>query len=527
VTPSNFVLILVATIVVLAVLAKRFSLPYPIVFVVGGGFLAFFPHLPTIRLDPQWVFLIFLPPLLYSGGFFTDWTVFKQNVKPIGILAIGLVLITTVVVAFVAKTFLPGFDWADAFVLGAVISPPDPVAAGAVFERFSVPERIVAILDGEGLLNDAVALVLYGFAIDAVVTGRFSLAAASGDFVLVAVGGVLFGIAIAWMFSNLIRVLRRFDLSDTLIDVTIRLLTPYACYLGAEAIHVSGVLASVAAGIYVSRASARALEPGARLVSSAVWDLIVFLLNGFVFLLIGLQLRSIVSDPSFVKSELSVGLMICGVIIVVRMIWCYVGIYAPMALETKYGSREKPPKWQYTFILGWSGMRGIVSLAAALAIPTMTASGGAFPNRNVIIFVTFCVIAVTLVGQGLVLIPLISWLKIDAGGARRQRELEVRVAALEAAISRLRSLEPKFDSVEQWEVESRLIGEYQYRIGHLRGYLDGSVEEGDLRHDTALQHEALTAERREIARLRQLGDIPDVIFRTIQYDLDLAEERIS
>jgi len=527
VTPSNFVLILVAAIVALAVLAKRFALPYPIVFVVGGGFLAFFPHLPTIRLDPQWVFLIFLPPLLFSGGFFTDWTTFKQNVRPIGVLAIGLVLLTTVVVAFVAKTYLPGFDWADAFVLGAVVSPPDAIAAGAVFERFSVPERIVAILDGEGLLNDAVALVIYGFAIDAVTSGKFSLLAASGDFVFVAVGGVAVGLAFGWGLRALVRVLKHLELSDRLIEVTLQILTPYACYLAGEAVHVSGVLATVTAGIYVSRNAGRVLDADARLVSSAVWELLIFLLNGFVFLLIGLQLRSIIADPNFVRSELVIGLTITGVTIVVRMLWVYIGIYAPLALETRYGRREIPPKWQYTFVLGWSGMRGIVSLAAALAIPTMTASGAAFPNRNVIIFITFCVIAVTLVFQGLSLIPIISWLEIDAGPGQHDREIEARVAALRAGIARLRDLESDFDTVEQWEVESRLLGEYEYRIGHLQGHLDGSASHDDLMREHELQTEALRAERREIARLRRLGEIPDAVFRTIQYDLDLAEQRIS
>ncbi len=523
---SSLILVLLTAIVIVAVVAKRLALPYPIAFVIGGSLLAFVPHLPSFQLDPGIVFFIFLPPLLYSGGWQTDWQTFRANLRPIGLLAIGLVIFTTGVIGVLVHALVPQLGWSGSFVLGAIVSPPDAVAASAVFERFSVPRRLEAILDGEGLVNDATALVVYRFAVAAVLTGTFSLGSASLAFVGVSLGGIAVGLIVGCGLVRLTLFLRTLNLSDSLIDSAIQLIAPYAVYAGGEALHVSGVLATVTAAIYVSRRSNEIYEPEGRLVANAVWELLIFLLNGVVFLLIGLQIRTIVHGPSFLTRELWIGIVVSLVVIVVRLVWAYPATYLPRFVFAGINRREGVPGWNYVFILGWSGMRGIVSLASALALPLTVRGGQPFPGRSIILFITFCVIFITLVGQGLSLIPLLKWLHIE-GDSLEKRELEVRVAALRAGITRLQQLEPTFDSTEAWEVQGRIVGEYQYRIAHLLGHIDGSISASEVAVDHKLQQEALGAERTEVAHLRDAGEIPDEIFRKIQYDLDLASERLT
>ncbi len=524
---SLLLFVLLSAIVGIAVVAKRFRVPYPIAFVLGGSLLAFVPNLPHFALSPDWVFLIFLPPLLYAGGWTTDWKMFKANLRPIMLLAIGLVVFTTGFVAVVAHALLPALGWAEAFALGAVVSPPDAVAAGSVFERFTVPRRILTILDGEGLVNDGTALVIYQFAIAAAVTGTFSPAKAGLAFVAVSVGGVAVGMLFGWVTLTLFEKLHQAQLSDYLIDNVIQLLAPYAIYLSANFVHVSGVLATVTAGVYVSRKSSTIFEPEGRLVASSVWDILVFLLNGLVFLLIGLELRTIVSNPQFAPVHLWVGAAITALVVLLRFAWVYPATYAPRAMFKRIREHETRPRWNYVFIVAWSGMRGIVSLAAALALPRTLADGAPFPGRSQIILVTFCVIFGTLVFQGLSLIPLLKWLHIEDGDDLARRELEVRIAALRAGVERLRQLEPGFNSTEEWEVEGRLLGEYDYRIAHLRGHVNGKTETGSVALDHRLQQEALEAERHEVLRMRDEGEIPDEVFRKIEYDLDLANERLT
>jgi CPA1 family monovalent cation:H+ antiporter len=526
-SPSLLLLILLSAIVVVAIVARRFELPYPIAFVIGGSLLALVPQLPAFQLDPDYVFLLFLPPLLYAGGWMTDWKVFRANLRPIGLLSIGLVIVTTAAVGFVTHALVPGMPLAAAFALGAIVSPPDAVAAGAVFERFSVPPRIVAILDGEGLVNDASALVIYRFAVAAALTGVFSWSNASVAFVVVSVGGIVIGLLGGLLVVKVSVALRKFELSDYLIDNALGLIAPYAIYLAADSAGVSGVLATVAAGILVSRQSHRLYEADGRIVAYAVWDLLIFLLNGIVFLLIGLQLRAIVRDPSFVAREIWIGLAISGLVILVRIVWVYVATYLPRLVWKSINEREGVPSWRYIFVIAWSGMRGIVSLAGALAIPEHLSNGQPFPFRSVILFITFCVIFITLVVQGLSLIPLLKILKIDTDEDIGGVEIQIRVAALEAGIRRMRELEPGFDSTEEWEVEGRILGEYQYRIAHLQGHLDGSIDKESIAFDHTMQQEALTAERAEINRLREAGKIPDEVYRKVQYDLDLADERLT
>jgi CPA1 family monovalent cation:H+ antiporter len=524
---SALLFLFLGSIVAIAIVAKRLALPYPIAFVIGGSALALVPNLPTIALDPHLVFLIFLPPLLFAGGWLTDWKMFKFNIRPIALLAIGLVIFTTGIVALVTHALVPAIGWAAAFALGAIISPPDAVAAGAVFERFSVPSRIVAILDGEGLVNDATALVIYQFAVAAVVTGTFSAAGAGLAFFGVSIGGIAIGLGYGWAIVALYMLLRKAALSDVLIDNVIMLLAPYAIYLTADSVHVSGVLATVAAGVFISRKQNAIFDPEGRLVSYSVWSTLTFLLNGIVFLLIGIQLRSIVREPTFALRELWIAGIVSLVVIVVRIAWVYPATYLPRLFSPAVREREGMPGWNYVFIVAWSGMRGIVSLAAALALPVRIGNGQPFPGRATILFITFIVIFATLVFQGLSLIPLLKWLRIEGDENIEQREVEVRVAALRAGVGELRRLESDFGSTEEWEIEGRIIGDYEYRIAHLLGHFDGSITGDEVALDHRLQKAALDAERAEVERMRAAGEIPDELFRKIQYDLDLADGRIT
>jgi len=517
-----------AAAVAFAIVAKRFALPYPIVFVLAGTVLAFVPGLPPVTIAPDWVFLAILPPLLFSGGWSTDWALFRANLRPILGNAIGLVVLSTLAVAFVAERLVPGLGWAGAFVLGAIVSPPDAVAAIATFERFAVPRRIVAVLEGEGLVNDATALVIYGYAVAAVVAGGFSLPSAAGSFVLVAAGGILVGVGIEWCVERLSRALDRFALSDSLIDNLIIIATPYAAYLTGQALHVSAVLATVIAGIRLGRRSSVIYSPETRLVGENVWSLWIYVINAFVFLAIGLQLRTFVQDGARALALLPAALAISALLIVVRMLWVYAAAWLPRALSQGLRARDPMPSLAALLMIGWTGMRGIVSLAAALALPFTAQGGSPFPARDAIVFITFIVIFVTLVGQGLTLIPLVKKLGLARDGEGDAREVEVRVAALEAGLREIDAMRGTVEGYEERAVLDRLRDEYAHRIDHLRTHhVPGDEDETPAsRFDHEAQHAALRAERAAIMQLRDRGAIPDEIFRRVQYDLDLAETRL-
>ena len=516
-----------AAAVAFAIVAKRFGLPYPIVFVLAGTALAFVPGLPVVRISPDWIFLSILPPLLFAGGWSTDWVLFRSNLRPILLLAIGLVVVSTVAVALVADRMLPGLGLAGAFVLGAIVSPPDAVAASATFERFSVPRRIVAVLEGEGLINDATALVIYAYAVAAVTTGAFSLPQAALSFFLVALGGIAVGVVVAWLIERLARLLARYDLADSLIDTLTLIGAPYAAYLGGQALHVSGVLATVIAGILISRRSSRFFGPEARLIGVNVWMLWIYLLNAYVFLAIGLQLRVLVREDAHALSLLPAALAISALLIVVRLLWVFPMAWLPRRLLPRLRERDPMPPASTIAVIGWTGMRGIVSLAAALALPFTTESGAPFPGHDAILFVTFVVIFVTLVGQGLSLIPLLHWLNIHEEPGGERREVAVRVAALEAGLHKVAELQRRAgDDPEKRVVLERLRDEYEHRIDHLRHHGTGERETDESRFDHEAQAEALRAERRAIMNLRDRGKIADETFRKVQYDLDLAESRL-
>src|ERR1700676_3124261 len=512
---------LLIVVAALAILARKVSFPYPVLLVIGGLALGFVPGLPAVQLEPDLVFLFLLPPLLYPAAVFTSWRDFRANLRPILLLAIGLVLLTTAFVAVIAHA-LSCLPWPAAFVLGAIISPPDAVAATAITSRLRVPRMIVTILDGESLVNDATALVAYRFAIAAMMSGTFSISEAVGRFVLVALGGMGVGLAIGWLAAH---IQRRLD--DPPIQMTISLLTPFAAYIPAERLHLSGVLAVVAVGLFLGWRGPQILTARTRLNLYVFWEMAVFLLNGLIFVLIGLQLPRILHAFSShsLKQLIWQGALISLVAVVVRIGWVFASANGLRLINLALHKEEPYQAWRNAAIVAWTGMRGVVSLAAALAVPLTLSDGNPFPGRDYILFVTFCVILATLVFQGLSLPTLIHRLGVMDDGLANLEERTARLKANEAAVAYLAELNGQFPP----ELVERLRAEYDDRLRQLEVCADQC---GDRSTDSMmpsfqrLQQEALDVERRTIIRFRDEFVINDEVLRRIQADLDHAEARL-
>jgi len=516
---------LLLAVAVLALVARQLTIPYPILFVIGGLLLGLIPELPKVRLDPELVFLFILPPLLFPAALFTSWRDFRANLRPISLLAIGLVLFTTVAVAWLAHYFMH-LPLDAGFVLGAIISPPDAIAATAIADRLKVPRRIVTILEGESLVNDATALVAYRFAVVAVVTGTFSLAHASGQFFIMGIGGLLIGLLVGWLAEQFHK---RVD--DAPIEITVSLLTPFVAYLAAERLGVSGVLAVVTAGLYLGWRMPELLTFKTRLQGGPVWEMVEFLLNGFVFILIGLQLpevlRALSGNAIPIPRLVWYALLISLAVILIRILWVFPATYLPRLLFKKLCKHDPHPKWQHVTVVAWTGMRGVVSLAAALALPHKIKDDSPFPGRDLILFLTFVVILATLVVQGLSLPPLIRWLGVKDDGSMEKEEREARLKANQAALARLNEIaerDPaKADALERLRIE------YEDHIRQVEGA--GPESAGTpLRLFSSeyerLSHEALRVERRTIVKLRNQDVISDEVLRRIERDIDLAEARL-
>jgi Na+/H+ antiporter len=518
---AEIICTLLIVVAALAILAQKVALPYPVLLVIGGLALGFVPGLPAVQLGPEMVFVFLLPPLLYPAAFFTSWRDFRANLSPILLLAIGLVLFTTAFVAVVAHA-LTGLPWPATFVLGAIISPTDAIAATAIADRLRVPQRIVTILDGESLVNDATALVAYRFAIAAMISGRFSLSEASVRFVLVALGGLGIGLAVGWLAAHLQR-----RLDDPPIQITISLLTPFAAYIPAERLHVSGVLAVVASGLFIGWRAPQILSSRTRLNAYVFWEMMVFLLNGLVFVLIGLQLPRILHTLSghSLKELVWHGILISCAAIVVRIAWVFTLTYLPRLMSASLRKRDPHPAWQNVAIVAWTGMRGVVSLAAALAVPLTLPDGRPFPGRDYILIITFCVILATLVLQGLSLPVLIRRLGVVDDGLANVEERAARLKANEAALAYLAEVDHQFPP----DLVERLRVEYDDRIRQLEVYAStgGDRSEGLFASSyQRLQMDALDVERRTIIQLRDEYLINDEVLRRIQSDLDHAEARL-
>jgi monovalent cation/hydrogen antiporter len=516
---------LLLAIVGLATLARHLSIPYPIVLVVGGAVFGFIPGLPEVRLDPEVVLVVFLPPLLYGSSIFAEFRDFRMRLRALTLSAVGLVLATMCAVAWVAHTFIPGMPWQVAFVLGAIVSPTDPLAASTIMRRLDAPRQLVSSIEGEGLFNDATALVAYRVAVASVVAGNLSLTDAGLRFILGAVGGVAIGLAVGWIVAQV-----RKRTTDAQVSVTISLLTGYAAFLPADAIGASGVLATVAAGIYMGIRGPQILPARIRLQGYFVWGILDFIINATLFVLIGLQLRSVVDALSGYSASTLGGyaLATTSVVVGTRLVWLFTVPYLIRAIDRRPAQRARRVGARWRLVVAWSGMRGAVSLAVALALPITTDSGTGFPNRDLIIFLTFAVIFFTLVVQGLSLPSLIRRLGVSDGGADADEELRARLVATKAAIRQIDAL-----ASEDWtrdETVQRMRAMYEYRKRRFAARAgkiqDDGYEERSLAYQQMVQL-VLTAQREALLQMRSVGDVSNEVMNRILRELDLEESRLE
>jgi monovalent cation/hydrogen antiporter len=511
----------------LAMLSDKLRISYPIFLVLAGLGISLIPGVPQIRLDPNIVFVIFLPPLLYSAAWYTSWHDFWRMRRPIGLLGFGLVLLTAGAVAWFANWLIPDFSLALGFLLGGIISPPDAVAATSVLQNLRVPKPVVTILEGESLVNDAASLIVFRFALAAILTGKFLLWKAEVDFFLVIFMGILIGLVIA----HIAYAIHRWLPTTSSIDTAITLISPYLMYIGAEHFHYSGVLAVVSGGLFLSYRSHDIFSYESRLQSQGVWHVIVFLLNGMVFILIGLQLPDVVRGLGeySLRAAIGYGASISVVTMLVRMLWVYPGAYLPGLLSKRIRKREPVPGWKSVFLIGWSGMRGVVSLASALAVPITLSNGEAFPHRNLILFITFCVILSTLVLQGLTLPLLIRWLKIDVKENEEEERLTIRLRLANLIVEHI---------TEHYPEESRTIEPFsrlRSRYERMAEITDKQLkkEEADgaqanfLPRYRRLLLELVSLQRQELSRMRRENQFSEETLRKKETELDLEEARFT
>lgn len=520
----EIVILLLAIVLALTTLSQKIVIPYPILLVIGGLFLGLVPGLPTVTLSPDLVFLVFLPPILWAAAYFTSWREFRENLRPISLLAVGLVLATTAAVAVAARWLIPGIGWAEAIVLGAIVSPPDAVSATAIGKRLGIPRRVVTILEGESLVNDATALVIYRAAVSAAVTGIFLPGSGLILFVFAAVVGVAIGIAVGMVVRWALR-----GTDDSFTEIAITLLAPYVAWVLGELAHASAVLACVAGGLHVRKYFSAAVSPATRIQARAVWDLLIFLLNGFIFILIGLQLGALhQAIPTGQFGPLLVtGTLISVTAIAVRLVWVPLGALLPRLLSASIRARDPLPPWRNIFVVAWTGMRGIVTLAAALALPTATAAGTPFPLRAEIILISFCVILATLVVQGLSLTPLVRALQLKEDHDLEQEERLAREHAATIALARLDTL-----AGEAWSAAGpveRLRVHYARRLERIAGPSTTLTEETEDHNEVfrRLRHEMVTAERLALIALRNDGTISDEVLHRLEYELDIEALRLG
>jgi monovalent cation/hydrogen antiporter len=510
--------LLVAVAGMLAI-APTLRIPFPILLVLGGLAIGLVPGMPTVELNPKLIFFGVLPPLLYGAAFFTSLRELRASERTIGLLAIGLVIATTLGVAVVAHTFVDSLSWKSSFVLGAIVSPTDPIAASAIARRLSVPRKLIAIVEGESLVNDGTGLVLYRVAVVSVVAGSFSAVHAGALFVLTAAGGVAVGLGVGWVVRQ---VRRRLD--NPPAEVTISLLTGYFAFVPADLIGVSAVLAAVTAGIYLGWYTPELTNAQVRLQGLAVWEIVQYLLNALLFVLVGLQLPVIVDALGGIPNRnlLGYAAIVSAAVIVVRFAWVFAVINAPKWIARRMSS------WRGAVFISWSGMRGAVSLAAALALPLETNAGDPFPGRELIVFLTFAVILVTLVGQGLSLPLVIRSLRLEDDGVEVREEAKARIRAAEAALARLEDLVD-----EEWvreDTAERVRGAYRFRTDRFRARFDdgddGAIESRSQDYQR-LRRELLEAERGAVLDLRRSGVISDDVWYRVARDLDLEDQRLD
>jgi len=526
-------LVLVVLVALLAVFARRLKVPYPIILVLGGLALGFIPWVPDVRLSPTVVFLVILPPLIFASALNTPWREFKFNIISISMLGLGLVIFTVVGVAVFAHLVIPGFDWRTGAVLGALISPTDIIAVSAIAKRVGLPHSVLQVIDGESLINDAAGLLALQFTTALVVSGSVpSLSQGFGQLVWLIVGGVAVGILIAFLVTRFDRLLIGRFSAGTDLQMLVSLATPYFAYLLGEAIGASGVLATVACGLYVGRNLSETVSSRARLDTRVIWNTVDFALNGFVFIIIGLQLPSILSGisrngtiPLDWPRMIGEALLVCAIVIVLRYLWMFPGARIAHFLRTRLQKQKiRTTSKRELVVMGWSGIRGVLTLAAALSVPFVTDTGTHFPNREAIIFLAYAVILVTLVGQGLTLPALIRRLGISEPKSEQDEEREARKTMLQFVIQTLRGMDTSEDEIATQAVD-QLIRVYDQRLQGISSTSEKQVEAQLDRKYREVARRLRTAQRRELNRLRNQGRFREATLRRLERELDLMELR--
>lgn len=506
-----------ALVIALTALARRLPVPTPILQVVAGLLVGMVPGVAIPELEPDIVFFVFLPPILWAAAFFTPLREFKANIRTIGLLSVGLVLATAAAVAVTAHALLPGLPWPVAVALGAIVSPPDAVAATAIVSRLPVPRRVIVVLEGESLVNDASALVLYRTAVAAAVTGVFSWGESIVRFFIDAGVGTLVGLLVGWLIVRAARWTK-----DALAESLLTIAGPYVAWVLAESLHVSAVLACVAGGLYLGQNLSTSVGPMSRVQTRSVWDLLLFLLNAMIFLILGMQFSDLLraTPGGSLASIVRTGAIVAAVAIAVRLAWVPLWTAIPRWLTRDARRRGPAPGWRPTFLVSWTSMRGIVSLAAALALPRALADGRPFPYRAEIIAITMCVILLTLVVQGLTLAPIIRAFRFEPEQTHREEERIARREALRRGAEALEDL-----SREPWADRQD--------VDWLRSELRDRLRLQDARHDGSpsgrrrLRMGMIGAERRMLVRLRNEGAISDEVLRELEQELDFEAIRVG
>jgi monovalent cation/hydrogen antiporter len=521
----QILVLLLAVVAGVAVLANRLKIPPAILLVLAGVVLALIPGLPSVELAPELVLFLILPPFIYNSAFQMSWREFQFNLRPITLLSVGSVVFTTVTVA-AAVHWLMNIDWPVAFVLGAIVSPPDAIAPLSIARRMQIPRRIIVILEGEGLANDATALILYRFAIVAVSLGVFSFGEAVATFAAIVVGEILWGIGAGWLMLRL----RRW-VNDPLIEILLSFLTPFLAFWPPAHLGGSGVLATVAAGLYTSWNGPRLIRPATRLQGVFFWEFFTYVLEGMVFLLTGLQARTVISRISdYPFSDLAISIaVITASVIVARFVWVFPAAYLPRWMFPAIRRKDPSPPWQWVFLLAFTGVRGIVSLAAALAIPLVIVTGEPFPYRDLILFLTFAVILITLVGQGLMLPWVIEWLGLFQAGRKereinRAAELQARSEAVRAAAERLDQLATEQNLAA--DVVHAIRAQHEDRLEHVDEN-DNDVVRGHGQFHDQIEHLLIEAERNRVNELFRSGKLTDEARRRIERELDLRAAHLA
>jgi monovalent cation/hydrogen antiporter len=530
-TNISIVVLLLFGVTFLALISNRYKFPFPIALVLVGLLISLISGLPKIVLMPEVVFLIFLPPLLYSSAWGTSWHDFKANLRPISLAAFGLVFFTTGLVGWAVHEFIPNISWAEAFLLGAIISPPDAVAATSVTKGLGLHPRIVTILEGESLMNDASGLIAYKYALAAIMTGMFEIGQASLQFLWVVGAGIavglLVGFVLYWIHKKFV--------CDAVIEVTLTILTPFASYLLAESFHVSGVLAVVSTGLMLSYHSGEIFTHQSRIQAYAFWEVIIFVLNGLVFILIGLQLNDVIKEDTNLGLWILYGTALSIFIFIIRLIWVIPASSLPRILSKRVREREYYDK-RYWWVFTWAGMRGVVSMAAALALPLTLSDGSPFANRDLIVFLTFCVIIFSLVFQGLSLPWLIKKLKLPKHSILAE-EHGVRVQIVSNSIAHI---EENMSFIED-DLLSKIKSKYEIKFNKLQStplpanYHQRHLKQTDASEDiaedifnqfTRSQIDLLEVERSYVKKLHKEGKTNEEVLRKIEHELDLEETRL-